>query len=202
MHIFSPEQITEVNQFLQAGHLLAYPTEAVWGIGCDPFNAKAVQNILAIKNRPIEKGMIVITSDSDYLTAFLQILPNNVQQKIIHSWYKPHNQATTWVLPIPQKLKKQIPDWITGGRETLAIRVIRHAVIMKLCREISQNNPENPFGFLVSTSCNQSGKIPATTFQQAYNYFGDTVGYLTAQTLGFTQPSQIKDAITEQAFRL
>ena len=72
---FNDTQLDAVQQFLQAGNLLAYPTEAVWGIGCDPFNETAVKQILAIKQRPIEKGMIVITGDIAHIQPFLQPLP-------------------------------------------------------------------------------------------------------------------------------
>ena len=83
---FNDTQLDAVQQFLQAGNLLAYPTEAVWGIGCDPFNETAVKQILAIKQRPIEKGMIVITGDIAHIQPFLQPLPQQVVNTIAASW--------------------------------------------------------------------------------------------------------------------
>ena len=52
--------ILEAAQLLKLGQVLAYPTEAVWGLGCDPFNQQAFQNILELKHRPIEKGVILL----------------------------------------------------------------------------------------------------------------------------------------------
>ena len=196
MQLFTEQQLAVVSDFLQQGHLLAYPTEAVWGIGCDPFNQQAVARVLAIKHRPIEKGMIVVTADECYIQAFLQPLAKDTQQQISQSWRAGGNQATTWLLPIPHALQDKIPSWITGGRDTLAIRVIRHPLVAALCETLANIDHNNPFGFLVSTSCNPSGLLPATTLDEATQYFTDRIGYLQGETLGFSEPSQIKDALT------
>lgn len=196
MQLFTEQQLAVVSDFLQQGNLLAYPTEAVWGIGCDPFNQQAVAQVLAIKNRPIEKGMILVTADESYIQAFLQPLANSIQQQISQSWQAGGNQATTWLLPIPHTLKNKIPSWITGRRDTLAIRVIRHPLVAALCATLAKTDNNNPFGFLVSTSCNPSGLTPATTLTEATQYFVDRIGYLQGDTLGFSEPSQIKDALT------
>ena len=198
---FNDTQLDAVQQFLQAGNLLAYPTEAVWGIGCDPFNKTAVKQILAIKQRPIEKGMIVITGDIAHIQPFLQPLPQQVVDNIAASWQSSDAQATTWLLPIPASLQRKIPEWVTGGRDSLAIRVISHPMIAKLCNHIAHADHNNPFGFLVSTSCNLSGLTPANDFAAAYHYFGDAIGYLLGDTLGFVRPSQIFDALTQQQVR-
>ena len=198
---FNDTQLEAVQQFLQAGNLLAYPTEAVWGIGCDPFNETAVKQILAIKQRPIEKGMIVITGDIAHIQPFLQPLPQQVVDSIAASWQSSDAQATTWLLPIPASLQGKIPEWVTGGRDSLAIRVISHPMIAELCNHIAHVDHNNPFGFLVSTSCNLSGLTPATDFAAAYHYFGDAIGYLLGDTLGFVRPSQIFDALTQQQVR-
>lgn len=200
MNIFDESTLEQVSHWLDNGNLLAYPTEAVWGMGCDPFNEQAVRQILTIKNRPIDKGMILITADTQLIKEFFHPLPATIQNNLHHSWQNAKNQATTYLLPIPAHL--DIPDWVTGGRATLAIRVINHPIIAKLCQTLAKTSTNNPYGFLISTSCNPSGKTPATTLRQAQNYFGDSVGYFDAPTLGYTQPSQIKDALTGQLIRL
>lgn len=219
MNVFSSQQLDQATAWLQKGHLLAYPTEAVWGIGCDPFNRPAVSALLALKDRPIEKGLIVLTPSADYITAFLTDLSAAHREQILASWHTaaehttPTNtqianpqattqrQANTWLLPIPKAI--DIPDWLTGGRDSLAVRVIApHTTIAKLCAHIATTNPANPYGFLVSTSCNPSGGKPATLLAEAQAYFGDAIGYLDAPTLGYTQPSQIRDAVTGALVRL
>lgn len=198
--IFAKEDYQQASDWLNQGNLLAYPTEAVWGIGCDPFNEQAVRHILTIKNRPIDKGMIVITADSQLIDDFFQPLPLTIQNTIRQTWQHSHNQATTFLFPIPCHI--DIPNWVTGGRDTLAIRVIHHQAIATLCQTLAKTSPNNPYGFLISTSCNPSGEAPTTTLEQAQAYFGNSIGYFNAATLGYTQPSQIKDALTGEMIRL
>ncbi|MGO2884801.1 MAG: L-threonylcarbamoyladenylate synthase, partial [Psychrobacter celer] len=91
-------------------------------------------------------------------------------------------------------LSTSIPHWITGQHQTVAVRVISHPLIQQLCQQLVSE--QNPFGLLVSTSCNPSGQPPAMTLSEAYAYFSEKIGYLQADTLGYTLPSQIRDART------
>jgi L-threonylcarbamoyladenylate synthase len=197
------ESIAQAAQWLQQGSLLAYPTESVWGIGCDAYNQKAVQQILAIKQRPAAKGMIVITDSSERLTPFLTMLTAEQRELIVASWQEQQTtseaQAHTWLLPVPTTFTTPIPHWITGEHQSIAVRVIAHPLIRQICEQMVSE--DNPFGFIVSTSCNPSGQDPATTLAQAYAHFGEQIGYLAAPTLGYKQPSQIRDALTGRTIR-
>lgn len=184
--------IESAAEWIRRGKLLAYPTESVWGIGCDAMQEQAVNKIINIKNRPIEKGMIVITDSIDRIESFLANLTWEQRKPIIDSYYsKNRKQATTWLLPIPNDI--YIPKWVTGDHNDLAIRVIAHPLIKILCSKVVSNS--NPFGFIISTSCNPSGYEPARTIQEAQTYFYgyDNVAYLQADTLGYSLPSQIKN---------
>ena len=206
---FITDSTLQAAQGLQEGQLLAYPTESVWGIGCDPYDEEAVQQILEIKQRPQAKGMIVITDSVERLRPLLSSLTDEQRDPILKSWQTDsghHNddglqykQAHTWLLPIPQTLATTIPAWITGQHQTVAVRVIAHPTIRQLCEQLVSAN--NPFGLLVSTSCNPSGQPPAVTFDDAYAYFGEKISYLQAKTLGYTLPSQIRDATTGSIIR-
>lgn len=207
MPVFDEKKLNQAAAWLEQGHLLAYPTEAVWGIGCDPFNQSAVNALLTLKDRPVEKGLIVLTPSVNAIAPFLTRLSLDRCEQILASWqvtkHPKHlaNQATTWLLPIPDAL--DIPNWLTGGRDSLAVRVIAsHPTIATLCIHVATSNPTNPYGFLVSTSCNPSGAPPATSLAEAQTYFGDGIGYLDAPTLGYTQPSQIRDAMSGALVRL
>ncbi|MGO2119563.1 L-threonylcarbamoyladenylate synthase [Psychrobacter sp.] len=201
---FITDSTAQAAHWLKEGQLLAYPTESVWGIGCDAYDKEAVKRILEIKQRPQAKGMIVITDSVERLAPLLSSLTDEQCAPILKSWQADsgHNndddlqykQAHTWLLPIPQTLATTIPAWITGQHQTVAVRVIAHPVIRQLCEQLVSDN--NPFGLLVSTSCNPSGQPPAVTFNDAYAYFGEHISYLQADTLGYTLPSQIRDAIT------
>ena len=203
---FITDSATQAANWLKEAKLLAYPTESVWGIGCDPYNKAAVQRILDIKQRPQAKGMIVITDSVERLSPLLASLNNAQRQQIIDSWQSDvndselHNrQAHTWLLPIPQTLSTTMPSWIMGEHQTIAVRVIAHPIIRELCQQMVSAN--NPFGFIVSTSCNPSGQSPASTFDTAYGYFGEQIGYFQADTLGYILPSQIRDATTGSVIR-
>lgn len=189
-------------EWLTQGKLLAYPTESVWGLGCDAFNQKAVDELLVLKNRPAHKGLIVLTATEFYIRDFLKTLPSSREQDVITSWDYDNNrqQATTWLFDIPNEI--YIPQNVRGEHQSLAIRVINHAKVSMLCDLLAINENPNRFGFLVSTSCNLNGEPPAKDFDTAYAYFGDKVCYLLGETLGFDKPSQIKHAKTGELVRL
>lgn len=210
--------ISRAASWLKSGQLLCYPTESVWGIGCDPFNESAVMQLLAIKQRPVDKGMIVITDDIKRIKPLLASLDSKQRQIVIDSWQPLLNQhalnqyavnsqaqqAQTWLLPLPEPLKVTIPSWITGIHNSVAVRVIAHPLIQQLCAQMV--SVDNPYGFIVSTSCNPSGESPALSLEQAQAYFSDTdlasnVRYLAGKTLEYQLPSQISDALTGQVIR-
>lgn len=198
---FITHDVEVAYQWLKQGKLLAYPTESVWGLGCDAFNQQAVDDLLVLKNRPADKGLIVLTATEFYVWDFLKNLPLSRQNEIIASWDYDKNgqQATTWLFDIPDGVN--IPSYVRGSHHSLAIRVINHAKVSMLCDLLAINENPNRFGFLVSTSCNLGGEPPAKDFDTAYAYFGDKVCYLMGDTLGYPYPSQIIDAMTGQIMR-
>ena len=201
----------EAATWLKKGQLLAYPTESVWGIGCDPFNKQAVIQLLDIKQRPIEKGVIVVTDSPSRITALLKGLSIDQRQRVLDSWQTDSKdttakQAHTWLLPVSQNLPIAIPAWITGAHNSIAVRVIDHPLVKQLCAQMV--SASNPYGFVVSTSCNPSGQSPALSLSEAQGYFlghhanlNECVGYLKGETLGYHLPSQIGDALTGKIIR-
>ncbi|OOR88183.1 hypothetical protein B0181_08785 [Moraxella caviae] len=202
--MFHVEQLDKAVQYLQSGGVLAYPSESVWGLGCDAFCEQAVREILRIKNRPEEKGVIVLANHADVLKPLLADLPDDEQQQLIaraadnvvrHDGQAV--QAKTWLVPVAAAAG--IPSWLTGQFDSLAVRITPHPILQKLCEGLK--SAHNPYGFLVSTSCNPSGCEPAMNFEQAASYFYDDVGYLLAQNLGFDKPSQIVNLLTDEVLR-
>lgn len=199
--VFTAEQVSEAVQFLQAGGVLAYPSESVWGLGCDAFNEQALQRIFALKERDLGKGLIVLT---DRATRLKDLIVDEIDgeqaieriQQIDAQDMLNAGRATSWVVPVRQNV---LPSLLTGDFADLAVRITPHPVLSSLCQgSISQSNP---FGLLVSTSCNTAGKTPAGNLTQAYRYFGDAVGYLDCESLGFVQPSQIIELATGKILR-
>lgn len=214
--LVTTDSISQAASWVQSGRLLAYPTESVWGIGCDPFNEGAVQQLLAIKQRPAEKGMIVVTDSAERIAPLLATLTDRQRQAVLDSWNTSTSttakQAHTWLLPLSSPSsslsnpsnKPTIPTWITGRHNSVALRIIAHPLIQQLCANLV--SAQNPFGLLVSTSCNPSGQTPALTLAQAQAYFAirmdaGQVAYLSGDTLGYQLPSQIHDALTGQLIR-
>ncbi len=193
------EEITQASKWLKQGNLLAYPTESVWGLGCDAMSEQAVQQILQIKNRPMEKGLIVVTDSIQRIKPLLENINLQQKQMIIDSWteknqaQKKDKQAITWLLPIDNN-KNFIPKWITGKHNSVAVRVIANQQIQQICQNLVSDN--NPFGLLVSTSCNTASLPPAYNLREAKNYFSNNnnVAYLKGETLSYALPSQIKNA--------
>lgn len=181
----------EAAEILKQGQVLAYPTEAVWGLGCDPQNEHAFQEILNLKQRPIEKGVILLAANVEQVKPLMQTLDQEIQEKIIASWSNrgPEERATTWLLPAT----KDIPTWIKGKHPKVAVRVTTHPLCVALCQAFD--------GFIVSTSANPAGLEPARSLQDALNYFNHDTHYLEGNLGLSQQPSKIIDAETGRIIR-
>ena len=164
---------------LRAGGVVAYPTEAVYGLGCDPFNEKAVMRLLAIKGRAVGKGLILIAADHAQLEPLLLPCSAGTLAPVLESWPGP----STWILPAHPR----VPVWLTGGSGGVAVRVTAHPLAANLCRRFG--------GPLVSTSANRCGRPPARTVLGARRALGSRVDYfLSGPTGGGAGPSEIRDA--------
>lgn len=90
---------------MHQGGVIAYPTEAVWGLGCDPYNEDALMQLLALKKRPVEKGVILVAANMAQVGPLLEGLTGDELKRLEASWPGPN----TWLLPDPQNL---IPAWV------------------------------------------------------------------------------------------
>jgi len=174
---------------LRDGQVVAYPTEAVWGLGCDPWNEQAVLQILRLKQRPVEKGVILIAADIEQVEPFLEKLTSEQRQQLIASWSDVSAPATTWLVP----LTANVPKWISGEHQQVAVRVTKHQQTQALCRAFGRP--------IVSTSANPSGEVSAVDASMVRAYFGDQVFVLEGATGGATQPSVIRDVGTGDVLR-
>lgn len=173
---------------LHDGGVIAYPTEAVWGLGCDPFNAAAVQRLLALKQRPAAKGMIVIAASLEQVLPQLcwESLPAPRQQAVLASWPGP----ATWLLPC----KPDVPDWLRGAHDTLAVRITAHPVAAALCLAFG--------GALVSTSANRTGEPPARRLTDlSAELLAELDGHVAGDTGGLANPTAIRDARSGEIVR-
>ena len=162
---------------LRRGGIIAYPTEAVFGLGCDPGNATAVKRILHIKQRSPAKGFILIAATLTHLEPFIEPLDMLSRTRVAATWPGP----VTWLLPA-----RNAPAWLRGCHDTLAVRVTAHPLAATLCHAWG--------GPLVSTSANLSGRPPARSALQVHRRLGNLVDYIVpGATGGATQPTEIRD---------
>ncbi len=167
------------------GQLIAYPTEAVFGLGCDPLNASAVRAILTLKRRRIAKGLIVIAAEPCQISGLVWFPSQEVRRRILASWPGP----ITWVLPAHRGL----PAALRGAHRSLAVRVTAHPIASAICRRA---------GAIVSTSANPAGCEPARSPARVRIYFGDAVDYVCPGRVGPQRlPSEIRDGISGACLR-
>lgn len=172
----SPFAIRHAAHQIQHGGVVVYPTDTVYGLGCNPMNPDAVAYLNALKQRDTRKGLILVANKLEFFKAYIQELTDSDQKKILQA-----DTPTSWVV----LAKQGTPKWLTGDNTTLAIRITQHPVIAELCNQL--HHP------LVSTSANSSAKKPAQNALQAHRYFHDKVhAILIADNKQVSTPSVIK----------
>jgi L-threonylcarbamoyladenylate synthase len=171
---------------LRAGGVIAYPTEAVYGLGCDPHDEAALQRLIDIKGRDTGKGFILIASTLDQLTPFLAPIEPAWQIQFDKVWPGP----VTFVVPAAPG----ISDLLSGFRETLAVRVSDHPVVRTLCNQFN--------GAMVSTSANRSGDVPCRTHVAVKEALGSSVDVVVQAAVGtLSSPTRIVDVRTGEELR-
>ena len=173
---------------IRQGGVLAYPTEAVYGLGCDPHNSDAVAMLCSLKERSLDQGFLLVAASFEQIERYIDIhrLPGRRLEQIKASWPGP----STWVVP----RTADVPEWLVGRREGIALRVTAHAPAAAMCRAFG--------GALVSTSANPHGAPPARHADQVVRYFGGRIdGVLDAPVGGLLRPTTIRDAMTGAVLR-
>lgn len=178
--------IDRAARVISAGGIVAYPTEAVFGLGCLPHDRDAVLRLLAIKQRRWQKGFLLIAANFEQLAPLVELPAAPMRSTILASWPGP----VTWALPA----RRAAPAWLTGGRDTLAVRVTAHSVAQALCARVG--------GPLVSTSANVSRRPPHTRLIRLRCDLGALVDYVLPGALGDgARPTAIRDGRTGRTLR-
>ncbi|OED37435.1 hypothetical protein AB833_23740 [Chromatiales bacterium (ex Bugula neritina AB1)] len=167
---------------VHSGALIAYATEGVFGLGCDPLNSTALQQLLDLKQRDAGKGLIVIASNRQQLEPLVGPVSANIEAKLNASWPGP----VTWILPCRTD---KVPAQLTGNFNTIATRVTAHPITAALCDACDHA--------LVSTSANISGRPACTTADQVAQCFANDLAYILDPPVGnLTGPTPIFDGAT------
>lgn len=172
-------RVVRAARIVRDGGVIAYPTEAVYGLGCLPRDERAVRRVLAIKRRSWRKGLVLIGADIEQLAPYVVLPPEPQLSAVLASWPGPH----TWVLDA----RAGVPRWITGARRSVAVRVTAHPLAAALCRAVGDA--------LVSTSANVSRRPPHKSVLRLRRELGRRVDYVLAGPLGgLARPTVIRDA--------
>ena len=178
--------IARAARIVRGGGVIAYPTEAVFGLGCLPRDRRAVMRVLAIKHRSWRKGLILIGAELAQLERYVVLPPEPRRSEVLASWPGPH----TWVLDA----RPGAPRWITGGSASVAVRVTAHPVAAALCRVVGEA--------LVSTSANVSRRPPHRRLLKLRRDLGAEVDYVLAGSLGgLASPTAIRDGRSGRVLR-
>ena len=170
------------------GQLLAYPTEAVFGLGCDPRNLEALQKLLALKHRPQDKGLILLAADYSQLLPFVddRAIPPSLRFAIFSQW----PGFVTQLLPAAE----HVPAALRGAHDQIAVRITAFEPARQLCKALNSA--------IVSTSANRSGEPALRDADAVAEQFAAELGWIMhVKTGGAERPSRIIDPISQRIIR-
>lgn len=171
---------------LRAGQIIAYPTEAVFGLGCDPANESAVRKLLALKGRQESAGFVLIASEFSQLEPWIAEIAPSLLEQAMRTWPGP----VTWLFP----RAAGVPDYVAGNHATVAVRITAHEPSRALCTAFGSA--------LISTSANHTAATPARTAGEVEDYFGHYIGGILNGSLGGSErPSEIRDLVSGKIIR-
>ena len=171
---------------MRNGGIIAYPTEAVFGLGCDPDNHAALTELLLLKQRPASKGLILIAADLSQLEPYIAPVDEAILQRALNTWPGP----VTWLFPCD----RNIDPLLKGEFMTIAVRVTAHPVARQLCQTFGKP--------IVSTSANLSGQPAARTAAEVRAQFADRLAVIVDGQVDLqAQPSEIRDLVSNKVIR-
>lgn len=188
MPAISNDDLTAAVAALRSGGVVAYPTEAVYGLGCDPGDEAAFTRLFALKQRPPTQGVLLIGADFAQVEKYIDraATPRAALERARATWPGPY----TWIFP----RASATPPWLAGAHAGIALRVTAHAPAAALCRAFG--------GALVSTSANRHGEAPARSAADVRAVFGSSLAYILDAPIGdLAQPTVIRDAISGETIR-
>ncbi|NOZ09946.1 MAG: tRNA threonylcarbamoyladenosine biosynthesis protein RimN [Gammaproteobacteria bacterium] len=180
------KELQQAVRVLRAGGIVAYPTESCFGLGCDPRYKHSLRNLIRLKGRSWEKGLLLISDRCERLAHYVDWPDTTIQQQVNASWPGPFS----WALPA----RKGVSRWLRGRHASVVVRVTAHPPARALCQQLG--------GALVSTSANRHGRPAARSAAMVQREFRGQVDYILPGKIGaMTRPSEIRDAISGAIIR-
>lgn len=155
----SKDDIERAVAVLRAGGLIAFPTETVYGLGADAASVEAVKKVFAVKRRPTHHPLIVHVADAVQVANWARDIPPPAQRLARRFWPGP--------LTIILRRAPRVHDVVTGGQDTIALRVPSHPVGQALLRAFG--------GGVAAPSANRFGRVSATTAEHVRKEFGNEI---------------------------
>ena len=150
-------EVRRAAEILKRGGLVAFPTETVYGLGADAASAKAVARLYAVKGRPADHPVIVHFAAADQAFAWAREVPEAARQLAARFWPGP--------LTLILKRSQLAPDFVTGGQDTVGLRVPSHPVAQELLKEFKKG--------IAAPSANRFGLVSPTTAAHVREDLGD-----------------------------
>jgi L-threonylcarbamoyladenylate synthase len=183
--------IRHAAHIVKNGGIIAYPTDTIYGLGCDPYNADAVERLNVIKRRSSNKQFILLAGHINQVKDLL-LFDKSEQKKITAN-----AEPTSWVV----NATPTTPEWLTrssnkgdNDNHTLTIRISKNDTVRKLCDALGHA--------IISTSANLSGKRPAENTFYLHKLFHSTVDKILATNKPLTsKPSKVIRLCDNHVFR-
>lgn len=151
--------IKHAGQILANGGLVAFPTETVYGLGADALNRQAVSRVFAVKGRPHDHPLILHVASADRIVDWVDAVPDEAVALASRFWPGP--------LTLILRRGRATPDWVTGGQDTVGVRVPGHPVALALI--------EASGTAIAAPSANRFGRISPTCAAHVVDDLGDDV---------------------------
>lgn len=174
-------QINKLKNTLNNHGVIAYPTETVFGLGCNPFDEVALQKLYSIKSRDIKKGVLVLISDKSQVAKYTDFVSNYANELIEKYWPGP--------ITLLFRAKDELNSLLVGEEKKIGLRICNHPIASFLSSNL-------PYG-IVSTSANKSGEAPITSAKEARELFGPKIDFVVEGYSGGKISSSVVDCTGE-----
>lgn len=160
-------EIRRAAEILRAGGLVAFPTETVYGLGADAASAAAVARLFAVKGRPADHPVIVHFADADQAFGWAREVPEGARRLAARFWPGP--------LTLILKRAPQVGDFVTGGQDSVGLRVPSHPVAQRLLQAFAGAVEQRRYSGVAAPSANRFGRVSPTSAAHVRGDLGDDV---------------------------
>lgn len=174
-------RLSNLKNILNSHGVIAYPTETVFGLGCNPFDDVALQKLFTIKGRDINKGLLVLIPDKSQIANYSSFVPNYAEELMEKYWPGP--------VTLLFRAKDKLNSLLVGEEKKIGLRICSHPIASFLSSSL-------PYG-IVSTSANRSGEIPLTSAKEVKKLFGSSIDFIVEGFSGGKISSSVVDCSGE-----